>query len=147
MPDQVVADVPRDQVELDETLSLNAEVDDANYEEINTSQVSAWITDPDEELIEVPMDWTADRDGEYASNFTPRKEGLYEVRIEATTDGELLGSDTAYFRVTAERLGVLRLDDASAAARAGRRGGPVAGSTPATPLTRSSTTSRRSGAA
>ena len=99
VPDQVVADVPKDRVELNETVILKAEVDDARYEEINTSQVSAWITDPDDELIEVPMDWTADRDGEYAASFTPRKEGLYEVRIEATTDGELLGSDTAYFRV------------------------------------------------
>jgi uncharacterized membrane protein len=99
VPDQVVADVPKDRVELNETVTLKAEVDDARYEEINTSQVSAWITDPDDELIEVPMDWTGDRDGEYAASFTPRKEGLYEVRIEATTDGELLGSDTAYFRV------------------------------------------------
>ena len=99
VPDQVVADMPKDRVELDETVRLTAEVDDASYEEINTSQVSAWITDPDDELIEVPLDWTADRDGEYAASFTPSREGLYEVRIEATTDGELLGSDTAYFRV------------------------------------------------
>ena len=100
VPDQVVADVPQDQVELDETVSLGAEVDDANYEEINTSQVSAWITDPDGELLEVPMDWTADRDGEYGSSLTPRKEGLYEVRVEATSEGELLGDDIAYFRVS-----------------------------------------------
>ncbi len=99
VPDQVVAEVPKDRVELDETVTLNAEVDDASYEEINTSQVSAWVTDPDEELIEVPLDWTADRDGEYAASFTPHKEGLYEVRVEAMTDGELLGSDTTYLRV------------------------------------------------
>ena len=100
VPDQVVADVPKDRVELGETVMLNAEVNDASYEEINTSRVSAWITDPDEELTEVPLDWTADRDGEYAASFTPRREGLYEVRIEATTDGKLLGSDTAFLRVT-----------------------------------------------
>ena len=99
VPDQVVAAVPQDRVELDESLVLSAEVDDANYEEINTSQVSAWITDPDDELLEVPMDWTADRDGEYSARFTPRKEGLYEVRVEAVNDGELLGSDTTYLRV------------------------------------------------
>ncbi len=99
VPDQVVADLPKDRVEIDESLALRAEVDDANYEEINNSQVSAWITDPDEELIEVPMDWTADRDGEYVASFAPRKEGLYEVRMEATSDGDLLGSDTAYIRV------------------------------------------------
>ncbi|MEE2635662.1 MAG: glutamine amidotransferase [Acidobacteriota bacterium] len=99
VPDQVVADLPQDRVELNESLSLEAEVDDANYEEVNTSQVSAWITDPDDELLEVAMDWTADRDGVYGSEFTPRKEGLYEVRIEATADGELLGSDTTYLRV------------------------------------------------
>ena len=99
VPDQVVADVPKDRVELGETLDLRAEVDDANYEEINTSQVSAWITDPDEELIEVSMDWTADRDGEYAAAFAPQKEGLYQVRMEAYTDDDLLGSDVAYLRV------------------------------------------------
>ena len=99
VPDQVVADVPKDRVELGETLDLRAEVDDANYEEINTSQVSAWITDPDEELIEVSMDWTADRDGEYAAAFAPQKEGRYQVRMEAYTDDDLLGSDVAYLRV------------------------------------------------
>jgi len=99
VPDQVVADVPKDRVELEETVALNAEVDDASYEEINTSQVSAWITDPDDELVEVQMDWTADRDGEYGASFTPRKEGLYEVRVEATNEDELLGDDIAYFRV------------------------------------------------
>ena len=101
VPDQVVADVPAERVEVDEALTLGAEVDDANYEEINTSQVSAWITDPDDELFEVPMDWTADRDGEYRASLTPRKEGLYEVRVEATQDGELLGSDTTWVRVAA----------------------------------------------
>ena len=69
------------------------------FSEINTSQVSAWITDPDEELIEVSMDWTADRDGEYAAAFAPQKEGLYQVRMEAYTDDDLLGSDVAYLRV------------------------------------------------
>ena len=101
VPDQVVADVPAERVEVDEPLTLGAEVDDANYEEINTSQVSAWITDPDDELFEVPMDWTADRDGEYRASLTPRKEGLYEVRVEATQDGELLGNDTTWVRVAA----------------------------------------------
>ena len=101
VPDQVEADVPAERVEVGEPLSLGAEVDDANYEEVNTSQVSAWITDPDDELFEVPMDWTADRDGEYRASLTPRKEGLYEVRVEAAQDGELIGSDTTWVRVAA----------------------------------------------
>ena len=101
VPDQVTARVPAERVEVGEPLTLGAEVDDANYEEINTSRVSAWITDPDDELFEVPMDWTADRDGEYRAGMTPRKEGLYEVRVEATQDGELLGSDATWVRVAA----------------------------------------------
>ena len=101
VPDQVEADVPAERVEVGEPLALGAEVDDANYEEVNTSQVSAWVTDPDDELFEVPMDWTADRDGEYRASLTPRKEGLYEVRVEAAQDGELIGSDTTWVRVAA----------------------------------------------
>jgi hypothetical protein len=99
VPDKVVVDVPKDRVELGEAVALKAEVTDASYEEINTSQVSAWITDPDDELVEVQMDWTADQDGEYGASFTPHKEGLYEVRVEATKEDGLLGDDVAYFRV------------------------------------------------
>ena len=99
VPDQVVASVPQDQVEPEQIVTVFAEVADANYEQLNNSAVTAVVTDPSGGLIELPMEWTAEKDGEYRTTFTAADEGFYEVRIEAAVDNELLGEDTAYLQV------------------------------------------------
>ena len=96
VPDQVVASVRRDRVEPDETIELLTEVVDASYLEMNNSRVVAEVTTPSGGFIEVPLDWTTERDGEYEGRFAPTEEGLYEIRVEATSGDELVGSDTAY---------------------------------------------------
>jgi hypothetical protein len=48
------------------------------------------------------MEWTVDRDGEYRASFLPAEKGIYEVSVEATRDGAVLGSSTGY--VEAEDL-------------------------------------------
>ena len=99
VPDQVVANVPQDRVEPEQVVTVLAEVGDANYEELNNSAVSAVVTDPSGELIELPMEWTAEKDGEYRTTFTAADEGFYEVRVEAAVDNDLLGEDTVYLQV------------------------------------------------
>ena len=96
VPDQVVASVRRNRVEPDETIELLTEVVDASYLEMNNSRVVAEVTTPSGGFIEVRLDWTTERDGEYEGRFTPTEEGLYEIRTEATSGDELVGSDTAY---------------------------------------------------
>lgn len=95
-PDQVVAELPRDRVEPGETVTVLAEVVDPSFEELNDSVVAAVVTGPDDALIERRMEWTAEKDGEYRTTFTAGREGFYEVRVEASTDGELLGEDVVY---------------------------------------------------
>ena len=99
VPDQVVASVPQDQVEPEQVVTVLAEIADANYEELNNSAVTAVVTDPSGGLIELPMEWTAEKDGEYRTTFTAADEGFYEVRVEAAVDNELLGEDTVYLQV------------------------------------------------
>ena len=99
VPDQVVARVPQDQVEPEQVVTVLAEVGDANYEELNNSAVTAIVTDPSGELIELPMEWTAEKDGEYRTTFTAADEGFYEIRVEAAVDNDLLGEDTVYLQV------------------------------------------------
>ena len=99
VPDQVVASVPQDQVEPEQIVTVFAEVADANYEQLNNSAVTAVVTDPSGGLIELPMEWTAEKDGEYRTMFTAADEGFYEVRVEAAVDNELLGEDTVYLQV------------------------------------------------
>ena len=99
VPDQVVARVPQDRVEPDETVTVLADVVDPGFEELNNSTVLAIVTDPAGNITERRMEWTAEKDGEYRTTFAAADEGFYEVRVEASTDGELLGEDAAYVQV------------------------------------------------
>ena len=99
VPDQVVADLPQDQAEPGETVTVLAEVGDASFEELNNSTVVAIVTDPSGNLSELRMEWTAEKDGEYRTTFTAGEEGFYEVRVEASSNDELLGEDVAYVQV------------------------------------------------
>ena len=98
VPNQVVARLPREEVEPGEAAEVVAEVDDPNYLELNNSHVVAMVTSPLDNLIDVPMEWTVERDGEYKGSFVPDEVGLYELRIEASRDDVSLGSDVVYIR-------------------------------------------------
>ena len=99
VPDQVVADLPADRVQPDETVEILAAVGDDNFEELNNSVVMASVTYPNGEFTDLPMEWTAERDGEYRTSFTPAAEGFYEIRVEAMGGDEVLGEDLAYVQV------------------------------------------------
>jgi hypothetical protein len=48
----------------------------------------------------VPLDWTVERDGEYAGTFTPTMAGDYEIDVKATHGEDLvLGTDEVHLRV------------------------------------------------
>ena len=99
VPDRVVTELPQDRVQPGEPATILASVGDANFEELNNSLVVASVTHPNGEFTDVPMEWTAQRDGEYRATFTPSTEGFYEVRVEALAGDELLGEDVTYLQV------------------------------------------------
>ncbi|MCY4600937.1 MAG: glutamine amidotransferase [Acidobacteria bacterium] len=99
VPDQVTVEVSSDRVEPDEVVTVLATVVDPGFEELNNSAVVALVTDPDGNVSERQMEWTAEKDGEYRTTFTAGPEGFYEVHVEASSGGELLGEDAAYVQV------------------------------------------------
>ena len=101
VPDQVVASVRRDHVEPGEPIELLTEVVDGTYLRMNNSQVIAEMTSPSGDFVEIPLDWTTERDGEYKGHITPTEEGLYRIRVEATNNDNLVGTDMAYFFASA----------------------------------------------
>jgi len=101
VPDQVSVALSSDRVEPEEVVTVTATVVDPRFEELNNSAVVAVVTTPDGSVIERQMEWTAERDGEYRATFTAGAEGFYEVHVEASTGGELLGEDAAYLQVAA----------------------------------------------
>jgi uncharacterized membrane protein len=100
VPDYVSARPESEEVEAGESVRILAEVNDSAYLEVNDALVRATLTAPDGTMEVVPLEWTVDRDGEYAGTFTPQMDGEYEFNITADRGAEeALGTDESYLRV------------------------------------------------
>lgn len=99
VPDYVDVRPEEEQVEVGEPVRVLAEVHDSAFVEVNDAYLEATVTGPDGTVQVVPLDWTVDRDGEYAGRFLPLMDGDYEIQVQATRGGEqTLGLGQAYVR-------------------------------------------------
>lgn len=99
VPDPVELETSPDRAEPGEPVTLTAEVADASWVEVNDAAVVARVTGPSGALVEVPMQWTGERNGEYRATFVPSEQGMYEVRVEASRLGTTLGADVGHVSV------------------------------------------------
>ncbi len=99
VPDQVELTSSPEQVEPGETVTLIAEVSDPGFLEVNDASVMAHVTGPKGQAIDVPLQWTGERNGEYRGTFTPSENGSYETRVEASRSGATLGTSVGHVRV------------------------------------------------
>ncbi len=98
VPHNVEIRTTTDRVDPGEAVPLVASVADATFVEVNNSRVVATITRPSGGTLDVPLQWTGERNGEYRGTFTADEEGLYGVRVEAARDGAALGVDETHLR-------------------------------------------------
>ena len=75
VPDQVELTTTPDQVEPGEEVTLIAEVSDPGFLEVNDAGVNAHVTGPKGVVIDVPLQWTGERNGEYRGTFSPTENG------------------------------------------------------------------------
>jgi hypothetical protein len=61
----------------------------------------ARVTRPGGTTLDVPLQWTGERDGQYRGTFVSTVPGAYEVAIDADRNGKTIGSNTAYVRAGA----------------------------------------------
>jgi hypothetical protein len=87
-----------DRVEPGEAVTIDARVVDKSYVEKNDATVVAHVTRPGGATLNVPMQWTGERDGQYRGMFVSTEAGAYEVTVDATQGAESLGSGTGYVR-------------------------------------------------
>jgi len=90
-----------DRVEPGESVTIDARVVDKSYVEKNDATVVAHVTRPGGATLNVPMQWTGERDGQYRGMFVSTEAGAYEVTVDATQGAESLGSGTGYVRAAA----------------------------------------------
>ncbi len=113
VPDRIEIEADRDRFEPGSIVTLRATVRDEAFQEVNRAQVVAAIEQPSGEEVEVPLDWSVERDGEFVGTFTASESGLYRVEVDARTEGQLLGVATSRFAVdelNEELFGAARRD-------------------------------------
>jgi uncharacterized membrane protein len=98
VPDPVNVHTLTERVEPGEPITLVGEVVDPDFVELNDAHVVARVTAPKGTTVEVPMQWTGDRNGEYRATFTTSDGGVYAAQIEATRGGKTLGTQATEFR-------------------------------------------------
>lgn len=99
VPDAVSVVTDQERVEPGETVRLIATISDSTYLEVNDAGVTATITSPSGVVVEVPVEWTVEEDGEYVVEFRPGEMGDYEITLEASRDGSELGRDASVLHV------------------------------------------------
>jgi uncharacterized membrane protein len=101
VPEQVNVSTTADRVEPGEAIKLSVEVLDSAYVEVNDSRVVARVTSPSGKTMEVPVDWTVTKDGDYRASFTPDESGIYDIKVTAARDQKDLGTAAMHVRVSA----------------------------------------------
>jgi uncharacterized membrane protein len=97
VPDHVEAHTSAERVEAGETVSITADVVDPTFVELNDARAVAHVEGPGGP-IEVPLQWTGERSGQYRGSFVAPDEGLYALRIEAVRGEKPLGTGMVYLR-------------------------------------------------
>jgi uncharacterized membrane protein len=98
VPDPVDVRMSTERVEPGDAITIEATVVDPSFVEINDAMVVAQVARPGGQTVNVPLQWTGQRDGQYRGTFVSTEQGAYEVSVDATRSGQAVGSGVAYVR-------------------------------------------------
>jgi uncharacterized membrane protein len=98
VPQMVEAYSTTDRVEPGEPVTIEASIVDKQFVELNDAAAVAHVTRPRGETVDVPLQWTGERPGQYRGTFVSNEGGTYEVSVDATRAGATLGKAMTHFR-------------------------------------------------
>ena len=98
VPGVVEARTTVERVEPGEAVTVEATVVDKTYVELNDASVTARVTQPSGGTIDVPLEWTGERDGLYRGTFVSSDAGTYEVAVDSSRGSAIIGSGVTYMR-------------------------------------------------
>jgi uncharacterized membrane protein len=88
-----------ERVEPGEPVTIETTVVDPQFVEINGATVMAQVAQPNGSTVNVPLQWTGERDGLYQGTFVTSEPGAYEVTVDATrAGGDAIGTGVGYVR-------------------------------------------------
>jgi len=100
-PGVVEARPATERVEPGEAVTIEATVVDKAYVELNDAAITARVTRPNGMTIDMPLQWTGERDGLYRGTFVSSEAGTYEVAVDASRGSSIIGSGVTYVRAGA----------------------------------------------
>ena len=98
VPGVVEARTAAERVEPGEVVTVEATIVDKTYVELNDASVTARVTRPNGASIDVPLEWTGERDGFYRGTFVSSEAGTYEVAVDSSRGSAIVGSGVAFVR-------------------------------------------------
>jgi len=98
VPGMVEARATTERVEPGEAVTIEATVLDRSYVELNDASVTARVTRPNGATLDVPLEWSGERDGMYRGTFVSTEAGTYEVAVDSSKGAAVLGSGVTYLR-------------------------------------------------
>jgi uncharacterized membrane protein len=101
VPDPVEVTTSTDRVEPGESVKLTGEIVDPTFTEVNDAHVVAEVKAPSGKTVEVPLEWTVSKDGEYKGTFVADEPGVYQVKATAERNGAAIGSSLMHTRASA----------------------------------------------
>jgi len=102
VPDAVESRTLTDRVEPGQPVTLTADVVDPRFVELNDAQVIAHVSSPSGKTVDVPLQWTGERSGQYRATFDTSESGWYQARLEASRGGKSVGTSTTHVRTVAD---------------------------------------------
>ena len=120
VPGPVEVHTTVERVEAGEPVTVLADVVDDTFLEINDAQVIAKVTTPNGTAVDVPMQWTGERNGQYRGTFVTTDEGMYAATRRGDARQQAARRRRDARARGAGRRRVLRRDDARGAAAAHR---------------------------
>jgi uncharacterized membrane protein len=98
VPDAVETRPLTDRVEPGQPVALTADVVDPRFVELNDANVVAHVTGPSGKTVDVPMQWTGERNGQYRATLATSDGGWYQAKVDATRAGQAVGSGVTHIR-------------------------------------------------
>jgi len=98
VPHTVEVRAAADRVEPGEAVVIDATVVDPAYVELNDATVVAQVVRPGGGTLNVPLQWTGERDGQYRGTFVSSEPGAYEINVDASRAGTVVGTGIGYVR-------------------------------------------------
>ena len=98
VPDAVEVHTDAERVEAGEQVTVFAEVVDKAFVELNDAKVVATVHTPSGRTVDVPLQWTGERNGQYRGAFVADQQGAYWAAVDAAREGGKIGTGTAHTR-------------------------------------------------